>query len=341
MKNNVLIIYFLFASSLLYGQIPTVKKEKCYEKSSSRNGNKFADWECGKLAGAVDCNEKLIYDDITETIMTGKTGAPFTGVCETCHLNGLLERRITFVNGKENGTDTTFYKSGCPQVVRSHINGFENGKWTYYYDSTGYIAWEMNYSMGMQHGQQLYLTKKGDTTRIENYNMGKLNGVKRTYFPKNHVDKEVYYKNGLMDGTFKTFTIEGKLLEELSYKEGKKNGELKYYYFDGVLMSVEHWNMDVKEGEFKTFYYNGKVQFVENYHKGQFNGWCEERFPDEKLKRSALYKKGVVVEEHRYNENGDETYTFGVEAKATEDDAMPTKKKKRGKKNAGVTIIKE
>ena len=91
--------------------------------------------------------------------------------------------------------------------------------------------------------------------------------------------------------------------------------------------------MDVKDGEFKTFYYNGLVQVMENYKKGIPEGWFEERWPDDKLKRRALYKKGVLIEEHRYDEHGTENYTFGVEASAsTEDDAMPTAKKKKTKK---------
>lgn len=341
MNYKVLYLFVFLIGFGVNAQIPSVKKTKCYEKAAK--SGRFADWECGKLAGAVDCNEKLIYDDITETIMAGKTGTPFTGICETCHLNGLLERRITFVNGKEQGVDTTFYKSGCPQVIRNHINGYENGKWVYYYDSTGNLAWEMNYNLGQLHGPQLYLTKRGDTTRFENYNMGKLHGVKKTYFTKSILEKEVYYKNGLMDGSYRSYTFDGKLLEDLSYKEGKKNGELKYYYFDGTLLSVEHWNMDIKEGEFRTYFYNGKIQILENYHKGIFNGWCEEHYPDEKMKRNALYKKGVIIEEHRFNEAGEETYTFGVEQpKSTEDDEMPgTKKKKKRKSKEGPTIIKE
>ncbi len=332
-----LIVLLSFFYSFACGQIAEVKKMNCYDKINIRKKERFSDWECGKLAGVVDCNEKLTYDDNTKTILSGNIGTPFTGICETCHLNGLLERRISFVNGKENGTDTTYYKSGCPQVVRNHILGAEMGQWFYFYDSTQAVAWEMNYNLGLKHGKQLYLTKEGDTTRYEFYNNGKYHGVKKSYYPNSKIEKEISYKYGLMDGPFKAYSRDGKLLQDLNYKEGKKDGELKYFYNDGTLLSVEHWTLDVKNGEFKTLYYQGNIQVVENYKKGVPEGWFEERWPDDKVKRSALYKKGIVIEEHKFDAHGTETYTFGVEVKKeTEDDAAPgteTKKTKKPKKS--------
>ncbi|MDP4797728.1 MAG: toxin-antitoxin system YwqK family antitoxin [Crocinitomicaceae bacterium] len=346
MKTFIFTIFFVSSFSVVMAQIPEVKKKNCYDRAAAVNKQRFASWECGKLAGYIDCNEELDYDEESNTVLkkakdqvniTG-AGLPYTGGCETCFPNGLLERRITFVNGKENGVDSTYYKSGCLQVVRNHIQGAESGMWTYLYDSTGNVAWEMNYNLGQKHGRQIYFTKgsegkSGDTTKVEHYSNGVLNGVKKTYFPKSKLEKEVNYVNGLMDGAYKAFNYDGKLIQEFSYKAGKKNGECKFYYNDGTLLSTEHWTMDVKDGEFKTFYYNGLIQTMENYKKGIQEGWFEERWPDDKLKRRALYKKGVLIEEHRYDEQGNENYTFGVETiSSTEDDAMPSSKKKKTKK---------
>jgi len=341
MKRLIFLVFVFGTIINTYGQEVFGSKEKekhCYDKADSMRKARFAEWECGKLAGVVDCNEKLTYDENTKLILSGNMGKPFTGTCETCHMNGLLERRITFVNGKENGTDSTTYRSGCLQVVRTFIQGAESGTWHYYYDSTGYMAWEENYNLGQKHGPQLYLTNKdddggGDTIRFEHYNNGVLHGLRKSYYPKSHLEKEVNYSMGQIDGIFKVYNYDGKIIQDLTYKQGKKNGEMKYYYNDGTLLSIEHWNMDVRNGEFKTFYYGGLVQSVENYKKGVSEGWFEERWPDDKLKRRALYKKGVLIEEHKYDEHGVENYTFGVEvASGNEDDAMPGKKKKKKKK---------
>jgi antitoxin component YwqK of YwqJK toxin-antitoxin module len=328
-----LLMLICFTPISFVAQITPVVKKNCFDRPKNSKGQVISEWQCGKMGGVVDCNEKLSYDEDSKLIVTANNGSPFSGTCETCFMNGLLERRITFVNGKENGPDTTYYKSGCPQVIRNHIQGAESGKWVFYYDSTMRLAWEMNYNLGEKHGQQLYLTKEGDTTRVENYSNGVLHGVKKLYFPNSKLEKEIHYSNGNLDGASKLYTMGGTLLQELSFKEGKKHGEQKYYYENGILLSIEHWSMDVKDGEFKTFYLGGVVQSMENYKKGILDGWFEERWEDNKLKRRAFYKKGELLEEHRYDENGVENYTFGAEASnGKEDDAMPGGKKKKSKK---------
>ena len=141
MKNSTVLLIVMFMSFTGFSQIPEVKKkDSCYfnyDGSGKRvSSRRYAEWECGKLVGVVDCGSKLEYDQDADLVYLNNedlvnaagAGKPFTGTCESCHMNGVLERRITFVNGKENGADTTYYESGCPQVVRNHIQGVESGQ---------------------------------------------------------------------------------------------------------------------------------------------------------------------------------------------------------------------
>lgn len=335
MKYAIIVGFSLLSSSLLAQiEVPNAgAQKKCYEKRDALKGKRFVEWECGKIAGVIDCNEKLEYDEGSNTLFSKSSGSPFTGKCETCHQNGILERRINFVNGKEDGPDSTYYETGCLMVVRNHIGGKENGKWVFYYDSTQYIAWEMNYAMGEKNGPQIFMGPKGDTTLMETYKNGVLNGKKKTFYAKSKVEKEVNYLNGVFHGPFIIYNKEGKILQSLNYKQGKKDGTCTYYYDDGTLLRTESWLLDQKNGEFKTLYYNGTVQVIENYKKGLKEGWFEERFPDQKLKRRAFYKKDVLMEEHVYNDQGKEISTFGgTSSKGAEDDEMPVAKTKKPKK---------
>jgi antitoxin component YwqK of YwqJK toxin-antitoxin module len=302
---------------------------------------RYVEWECGKELGVVDCNSELSYDEASNTVFklnkdfTNVAGGnkPFNGTCESCHMNGRIQRRVTFLEGKENGTDTTFYESGCPQVIRALVKGVENGTWYYHYDSTEYIAWEMNYYMGQKHGKQIYFKKNGDTTKWENYQDGILHGWKRTYYHSGSLKREVHYNRGVFDGPFRVYNLERVVIEELNYKQGKKDQECNYYYDDGTLLKTESWDMGVKNGEFKTFYYQGHIQKTENYKKGKKEGWFEEFYPDQSAKTRKLYKKDELIEEHRYDEHGRETYSFGTPTgDANEDDEMPSTKKKKKKK---------
>lgn len=349
MKGLILaVLTFTYFGANAQLDVPKRQERLCYEnydaegKLIPKSRQRYAEWECGKLAGVVDCNEKLTYDQDADIVYAGNYGKPFTGQCETCHMNGKLERRITFVNGKQNGVDTSYYASGCIQSVQSTILGEQNGQWLLYYDSSAYNAkpmWEMNYQAGEKHGKHIFYTKKGDTTKWENYNNGLLHGTKRIYYPGSKIKREVDYNNGVMDGYFKEYNRDGIVTLEIIYKEGKKNEEAKYYYDDGTLLKTENWMMDVKHGEFKTFYYQGDVQTQENYKKGVKTGWFIEYYPDGITKQKTLYdKKGVRIEEHKYDEQGRETYAFGApEQGGAEDDEIPTvgkkkKKKKRSKK---------
>ena len=343
LKSNLIVLFIIgfFASS--YGQIgPVKKKNSCTEKGEQRRKNiKYAEWECGKRAGTVDCNEKLSYNEDNNTFLAGMDGTPYNGKCETCHNNGLIERTVSFVNGKEDGIDTTTYQTGCIQVIRAHIQGVRNGQWIYYYDSTAQMAWEMNYFVGQQHGKSIFFTKNGDTTLWENYNNGLLHGLQKTYHPylKSKIQKEVNYNNGFLDGSYKAYNEKGIVIQDLNYKMGKKDGEFKYFYDDGTLLRTEHWKLDIKEGEFKTFYYGGFVQDHETYKKGRKEGVAEEFYADKKLKHKTIFKKGEIVEEYKYDEHGRETYSFGApegkEGEKEDDDVMSgqskTKKKKKKK----------
>lgn len=306
--------------------------EPCYKRSESKSKTRYTEWECGKIAGIVNCNEKLEMSPNGKQVVTSSAKMPFTGTCETCHNNGILERRVQFVNGYANGIDTTFYASGCIKVIRSHLQGVENGTWTYFNDSTQIPAWERHYVMGEMQGVQLNFNSKGDTVKSENYVAGVLNGVKKTFNSKGKLMTKSTYVKGVLEGPFLTYNSDGKIIEELTFKQGKKNGVLSYYYDDGTLLRTENWNMGVRNGEFKTLYYDQSIQSIEVYKNGQKDGRFEDRFYDKKLKRWAIYKKDVLIEEHVFDEQGKEIKTFGgAPSSGKEDDAMPTSKKEKKK----------
>ncbi|MBI2259702.1 MAG: toxin-antitoxin system YwqK family antitoxin [Flavobacteriia bacterium] len=334
MKKIILLFYLFNIIQLNAQEINSMltKKKPCFEKAQAKKGQRFIEWECGKIPGIIDCNEKLDLDPGNSIVYSKGSGAPYTGMCETCHINGIIERRVTFVNGRENGIDTAYYQSGCPMVIRNHIQGAENGTWTYFYDSTQFLAWEMNYFAGQKHGKHIYFTKKGDTTLWENYSYDVLDGIKRTYYSKSRKHQEISYKKGILEGQHLIYNKEGVVIEKVNYKAGKKEGEATYFYDDGKLLRTENWSKGVKNGEFKSFYYQGFVESIESYQKGIKNGRFEEYFYDQKIKRKAVYKDNILIFEQIYDEQGILKSSIGVQDnKGKEDDKLPEDKKKKKK----------
>ena len=82
-KSRLVTIGFIFLSFFSFSQdFGIKKKENCYDKSVKRRQNiKYAEWECGKRAGIVDCNEKLSYNQDNNTFTAGIDGTPFNGRC--------------------------------------------------------------------------------------------------------------------------------------------------------------------------------------------------------------------------------------------------------------------
>ena len=352
---------FTFSASAQFG---TKEKDSCYfryrtvmedgkpkkVRIKTKAEQRYLEWECGQRRGWVDCNSDLTYREETNTVYKLNTDRsnfagsdkPFTGNCESCHQNGRVERRVTFVDGKENGLDTTFYQSGCPQIVRELVSGVEHGTWYYMYDSTELLAWEMNYYMGEKHGKHIFFKLRDgdrsrlDTTKWENYDMGVIDGWKRTYHKNGVLKREIHYDHGVYDGAFRIYNTDRVVIQELNYKQGEKDEENVYYYEDGTLLKTENWDQGVKHGEFKTFYYNQQIQISEIYKKGRKEGWWKEFYQDGSTKRRVKYVKDELVEEHRYDEHGRETYAFGApDSDDSEDDAMPQKGKKDRKKKKG------
>lgn len=357
MKNKFrIIILSLIISFNSFSQFDIdVRNQHCFDKSVDRIGQRYVDWECGKDSRVVNCNEKLESDPGSSIVLHAKSKKPFTGSCETCHMNGIRERIVSFQDGKVHGTDTTTYESGCLQVVRTHIDGVENGTWTYYNDSSGLEAWTINFFNGERHGMAIFYSHElvgtdnidikigntskkhtygiyeSDTLKVEYYQNGKLHGKKTEYFKGSKIYKEINYENGQLNGPFIIYNEEGTILEDLNYALGKKHGLCQYYFEDGTLLKVENWSNGIKAGEFKYFYIQGFIQSKESYNKkGQRDGEFEERYPDDKIKKRSIYKKDVLIEEHVFDQYGNEIRTFGVESETTdEDDLVAVKKKKK------------
>lgn len=354
MRQLIFLLVAVFLTNYSMAQLGN-ERGPCFQKSLDRLGKKYVDWECDRADNIVDCNKKLSSDPGSNIVRTRSSGSPYTGDCETCHNNGMRQRIVHFVNGKTDGIDTTFFKSGCPQVVRNHIDGVENGTWTYYNDTSGLVAWKIKYSNGEKIGQSIYYKQKpvgnesmkvridgadhtvkyrtyeNDTTKIVQYKNGLLNGTKKTYYSGSKIKQEANYTDGILDGKFTVYNSDGNILEELNYDEGEKDREWKYYFNDGNLLKVENWNDGVKDGTFKTFYIQGYIQTMENYKRGMKDGKFMERFPDDKIKREAIYKRDELKEEHVYDKYGNEIRTVDEDGpvKKTEDDELPEKKDKK------------
>ena len=191
----------LFCSLFCFGQITrggTTESPKQAPEAPSNPRENFK-----APAHAVDCNVDIEMDPGNKLIYHRKTNKPYTGVCISYHENSKRQRVAKFVDGKEQDTSYSYYKTGSPWTITGWDNGIENGEWKFWYEN-GNLAWENTYELGQK------------------------TGTWRFFFEDGSIKKVLNYKNDLLDGECKYYKKGGKLKKLVNYRSGEFNGELYY-----------------------------------------------------------------------------------------------------------------
>jgi len=123
-KNRVVfIIFFLyifsFAGSAIFAQ------EKSEEYGEVKNWQEPRD--------AIPFKELVLKDEIYFY-----KHKPFTGVAIERYPNGVLQRAVTFAQGKQNGQMLMWYPDGSPQMSAYYVNGYLQGR---------FLGWYLNGSV--------------------------------------------------------------------------------------------------------------------------------------------------------------------------------------------------
>lgn len=308
-------------------------------QSLSPCGNKK---KIGEPKKYVNCYDKVGYDEEQNIYVLAKDRVtPFDGTCQSCYRNGLVMEQITARQGKRDGTDTSYYSSGCIQSIQTFVVGIQHDKVSIYFDSTGKIMKEVGFYMGKKNGTTIEYSRTGDTLVYINYLNENLNGEQREYDAEGNFYKSVFYVNGLLDGPHKTYDNQGKLEMFLNYKEGKKHGKWTYYHPNGKEAKIEYWDQGLKNGVFSMMDDKGTILFKGEFKKNIPVGEHIENNEKGKLIHQILFdKKGIkqyemVVDEYgekkilydKSKENPAKTTSLGEEDDNPEDILQEKKKK--------------
>ena len=252
------------------------------------------------------CHESIAYDELTNIYLLRKDFAsPYTGSCVSCYPSFTIEEKLNFVEGRRQGTDTSFYQTGCIQSIQTYQIGLADGPTYVFYDSLNRVQFEINYKAGQLHGPSIQLNPNGDTLHFKNYALGKLDGPQRTYLPNGKIRKKSNYLNGLLDGPQITYNSNGQKESELYFKNGKKNGTWSYYFDSGKLARTENWKDGKKNGLFVSYNELGQIMSTEKYALDLPIDKHLTYYQDGKLNYSCTYtNKGVKIEEFVIDQYG-------------------------------------
>lgn len=254
------------------------------------------------------CHESVAFDEEHNLYLLRKDYAtPYNGTCVSCFPSFTIEEKLNFVNGRRQGTDTSFYQSGCLQSIQSYQIGLQDGPTYVFYDSTNRVQYEIWYQAGQLNGPSIQFSRnaRADTLMYKHYKSGKLDGPQRTYLLNGKLRKISNYREGLAEGAQITYNASAQKESELFFKAGKKHGTWTYYFDSGQTARTETWKDGKKNGLFVSYNELGKVLSSEKYAMGLPIGLHQTFYADGKLNYSCSYSnKGEKLEEYVIDQYG-------------------------------------
>ena len=254
------------------------------------------------------CHESVAFDEEHNLYLLRKDYAtPYNGTCVSCFPSFTIEEKLNFVNGRRQGTDTSFYQSGCLQSIQSYQIGLQDGPTYVFYDSTNRVQYEIWYQAGQLNGPSIQFSRnaRADTLMYKHYKIGKLDGPQRTYLPNGKLRKISNYREGLAEGAQITYNASAQKESELFFKAGKKHGTWTYYFDSGQTARTETWKDGKKNGVFVSYNELGKVLSSEKYAMDLPIGLHQTFYADGKLNYSCSYSnKGEKLEEYVIDQYG-------------------------------------
>lgn len=254
------------------------------------------------------CHESVAFDEEHNLYLLRKDYATlYDGSCVSCFPSLTIEEKLNFVNGRRQGTDTSFYQSGCLQSIQSYQIGLQDGPTYVFYDSTNRVQYEIWYQAGQLNGPSIQFSRnaRADTLMYKHYKSGKLDGPQRTYLPNGKLRKISNYREGLAEGAQITYNANTQKESELFFKAGKKHGTWTYYFDSGQTARTETWKDGKKNGVFVSYNELGKVLSTEKYAMDLPIGLHQTFYADGKLNYSCSYSnKGEKLEEYVIDQYG-------------------------------------
>ena len=119
--KDFLIIILLFVFTSNFGQIARGNTNQ-NNSSSTENSSELPqlpkeDNRFKTKKKVADCNKDLELEQSNNLIYHKRTRKPFTGTCVSYFDNQQMERMVSFLMGKENGTSYTYYQNGQVMVM--------------------------------------------------------------------------------------------------------------------------------------------------------------------------------------------------------------------------------
>ncbi|MCG8386668.1 MAG: toxin-antitoxin system YwqK family antitoxin [Cytophagales bacterium] len=131
---------------------------------------------------------------------------------------GIPLEQGTYLNGKRQGTWTTYHNNELVKSITTYVNGVEEGAHIEI-DDRGQLTLKAFYHDGALDGDYIAYNRTRVVER-KFYNNGKLEGTVKKYYENGNIMEESLYKNGKLNGLSKWYDQQGNVTLQYEYKDG-------------------------------------------------------------------------------------------------------------------------
>ena len=234
---------------------------------------------------------------------------PLNGPRRVVDEKGLLERTFHLVAGQLEGPAEDYQEGRLVRkftLVKGLIDGVMES-----YDAAGVLESTMTFSQGKLHGPCLYATGKRVTLEMA-FENGVQEGWMKTYHENGELQSSVLYQEGRMEGLHQVFDDKKGVVRTSVYVQGQLEGEVITFYPDSRQSAdTQSYKAGLLDGPTTRYDLKGRVFQAYHYKAGYMEGKQLEYHPplgekDPVLAREAIYDRGILKSEKRYDSQGRE-----------------------------------
>ena len=226
------------------------------------------------------------------------------------------------VNGKPEGTWTSYFTNGNIKSVGARMNFLLHGEWVFF-DSTETKVRTVEYVANQKSGWERVYFSNGTVKEEIQFKEDKKSGWTNLYDESGQKRKSIPYRADLEDGKGREFALDGRVISLLDYQKGYLRGIEKINRYDeknaktgtwmewsdsGILLEQGVWKGGKRNGLFRFYDQWGQLDRVEKYLDGEVISDAEETVEIDV--RTTVHENGTVASRATYeNEKRVGTYS--------------------------------
>ena len=156
--------------------------------------------------------------------------------------NGDIKSTFIYYDNDKACAAHIFYRDSIIMAQGLYREEKKDSTWTYY-GSTGLLAADENYKMGIRHGTSTVYNPAGKVYEQFTYHEGEKNGPWRQYFEEGNLKVEGQYAKEKLEGWTKFYNVDGGVSHEGLYRNNVKDSIWNHYDVKGKIEIQQKYKM--------------------------------------------------------------------------------------------------